>query len=1253
MDSWVGKKGGILLAMALWSGACMGVRSAGALGADCRVCDVTSDEIVDAADLETFVGCVTGPGLGPPAAGCTFADLDRDGDVDQGDFGLFQTCLGRDIAPGGVFISEFMAEDNRVLPDDSGDYPDWIEIYNSGASAVNLEGWFLTDDAANLSKWRFPSVPLAAYQHMVVFASGEDRVGANGELHTNFRLDAAGEYLALVKPDGWTVASEFAPTFPKQKARVSCGVRGEMSPATVQLIAPGAACRYLVPGSDIGLAWTAVDYPLESEWTPAHTGIGYDRNNPATYDPLIAADGDVESLIYGQSRFTIYIRTPFTLESVGSVARLTLKMKYDDAFAVYLNGTYLLKSALAAETLTWDAKARSPARDQNPDVYEEFDLTACAGALRAGANVLAIHGMNCSSDPTDLSSDLIFMPELWLQRAAEMGVYHRDELRYFSPSTPLAVNEAGFAGYVADTKFSVDRGFFEAPFEMAITTETPGATIYYSTDGSAVTETTSNAYTGPITVSTTTTLRAAAFKPDWLPTDIDTQTYLFPSAVIQQPALPAGFPDHWGNDPSRPIAGSNDTWVPADYALDPRVTTDPNYSGRLVEALKSIPSVSLVMETENWFDSTVGIYSNKLDEGIAWERPVSAELIYPDGREGFHVNCGVRIQGGTSTSNSSSTLWKSMKQSLRLLFKDEYGLPKLHFPLYPDAPVEEFNNLILDAHLNNSWVHTTDANQRRRGDYARDAWMAGMQNAMGMVGTHNLFVHLYINGLYWGVYELHEKPDESFCADYFGGDRADYDVLKHNLSTVNIVNGDQAAYRAMMELARSAVADSVYQQLQQEYLDLDGFIDYMLLNFYAGNSDWAHQNWYACRNRQTGGLFRYICWDAEKVIEDSWSYNNLTKNDYNLDSGGVLAGPTHLHQLLKANPEYAMRFADHVHRHMFNGGVLSVQDDAVWTPDHPERNRPAAFYKDRSNRIDAAIIMESARWGDSGRPTQPYTRDAEWMTEQNRLVNTYFPQRWAFMLTALQGQGLYPTLAAPVFSRHGGSYPAGFELTVTAPGEIWYTLDGSDPRLPGGGINGSALLYTGPVALSGTVRVKARTRSGGTWSALNEALFAPAAPPAIRITEIMYHPPAGGAFEADEYEFIEIQNVSLTSASLEGVALSGGIAFVFPDVELAAGGFVVVVENAEAFVERYGTAATVAGQYTGKLKNSSDVIRLADALGQVILDFTYVDAWYPATDGLGYSLCIRDAAADPSTWGDSSQWGASAAVLGSPGNPEP
>ncbi|MEP0843378.1 MAG: lamin tail domain-containing protein [Phycisphaerae bacterium] len=1217
-----------------------------ALGPDCESCDVNGDRIINSADLDVFLGCVTGPAIGAPPGACALADLDADGDVDQGDFGLFQACIGRDLRPSPVFITELMAEENRIWADENGRYPDWIELYNAGPTSVDLSGWSLTDDPAVPGKWRFPSVQIAGFQHLVVFASGENRVGPSGELHTNFQLDAQGEYLALVKPDGISVASEFAPAYPKQKARVSYGLRAERLPTTIQLIAPGAACRYLVPSSDLGLAWTSADYPAESTWTPAHTGIGYDRSTAGPYEPLISPDGDVESLIYNRGKFTVYIRIPFVLSNPVAVTRLTLKMKYDDAFAAYLNGVFLLKTSNAADNLTWNARAKS-GHEADPAVYDEFDVTAFAGLLKPGDNVLAIHGMNYSSNDADLSSDFLFMPELWIQGSSE-GLYHDDQPRFFSPPTPQALNGSGYAGYVVDTKFSVDRGFYESPFQVTITTQTPGATIRYTTDGSAVTETNGAVYTDPITVGTTTTLRAAAFKPDWLPTNVDTHTYLFAAHVPGQPAQPAGFPGNWGNLPGQPV-GIADNWIVADYEMDPDVVNHPAYSGKLLEALTSIPTVSLVTDVGNLFDPTTGVYSNKLDDGFLWERPASVEMIFPDGRPGFQLDCGVRIQGGTSVDNVSGG-WKCKKQSMRLRFREIYGPTKLDFPLFPDSPVSSFNTFVLDAHMNYTFFYNGGVEpetQRSRAQYVRDSFAADLQNALGSLAPHNIFVNLYLDGLYWGLYELHERPDEDFCADYLGGEPEDYDVIKHDPADPdNLVAGDTTAYLAMLSLANAGLSSSAaYQQLEQQYLDIDDFIDYMIVHFYVGNTDWAHQNWYVGRSRLPGGRFRYFTWDAEHVLKNAT--DDVTgKNDPR--------GPTRVHQQLSANAEYRLRFADHVHRHFFNGGQLYVDTaNPGWDPARPDRNRPAALYMRRIDEIDPAIILESARWGDAVRASPPYTRDVEWMTELNRLLTQWFPQRSGIVLQQFRNRGLYPTLAAPVFSQHGGAYSGGFLLTMSAPGPIRYTLDGSDPRLPGGTPSPTALSYAGPVPLSGTVRVKARTFSGGTWSALNEALFAPAAPPALRITEIMYHPPPGGSFGNDDYEFVEVQNVGTTPVQMEGVTLGGGVQFVFPSMELAPGAFVVVVEDPAAFAERYGPAAVVAGQYTGNLKNSNDTLRLSDALGQVILDFSYSDAWYPSTDGQGYSLCIRDAGADPQSWTDPGSWRASTAVLGSPGAPEP
>src|SRR5688572_12742235 len=110
-------------------------------------------------------------------------------------------------------INEFLASNNGVIQDEDGDFSDFLELTNRGDQPVNLAGWYLTDEADDLTKWQFPSVNLAPGQFLVVFASNKDRATAGNQLHTNFALAAEGEYLALVEPDGDTVVSALAPEF--------------------------------------------------------------------------------------------------------------------------------------------------------------------------------------------------------------------------------------------------------------------------------------------------------------------------------------------------------------------------------------------------------------------------------------------------------------------------------------------------------------------------------------------------------------------------------------------------------------------------------------------------------------------------------------------------------------------------------------------------------------------------------------------------------------------------------------------------------------------------------------------------------------------------------------------------------------------------------------------------------------------------------------------------------------------------------
>jgi len=200
------------------------------------------------------------------------------------------------------------------------------------------------------------------------------------------------------------------------------------------------------------------------------------------------------------------------------------------------------------------------------------------------------------------------------------------------------------------------------------------------------------------------------------------------------------------------------------------------------------------------------------------------------------------------------------------------------------------------------------------------------------------------------------------------------------------------------------------------------------------------------------------------------------------------------------------------------------------------------------------------------------------------------------------------------------------------------------------GVSPAAIEYTEPITLTKSAHIKSRVLGGGAWSALNETTFAlgPVAEN-LRITEIMYHPQDTGDSNDPNEEFIGLKNIGTETLNLNLVKFTNGIEFTFPDIDLTAGRYVVVVKDQQVFTARYGTDINVAGQYSGRLANDGERIRLADAVGQTILDFEYSDNWYRITDGKGYSLTIIDAVnTDPNSWNQKHSWRASAYRGGSP-----
>ena len=1322
---------------------------------------------------------------------------------------------------GDVIISEFMAANHGTLLDEDGDSSDWIELYNAGTEAVDLAGWHLTDDPADLTKWTFPSTTMGANTFLIVFASGKDRAVSGAPLHTSFSLSSAGEYLALVNSNG-VVVSDFAPAYPDQFDDVSYGVVQEVE--TSVLVSNTSPARILVPANaSTGTAWTQSAFD-DSGWRAGTNGVGYQNSVPGfavknfkanvtvssttdaesvistpskqtaaysensavinylgtssgahyandapfpglasgtDYDDFVIeatgwvtlpaagnwtflvnsddgfslavgstftmsfagtrGSGDtlatfnfptageysirlvyfergggsevelsaiqgsasawnssfrlvgdpngglaVRSLPLGASatyntyihtdlaanmtnrNATAYLRIPFVVTNTATFETLTLLMRYDDGFIAYLNGTEVARRNAPA-TPAWNSTATATRNNAAAVIEEAIDLTPSLGTLRNGNNVLAIQGLNDSANGDD------FLIAARLQEVKAVNLTNE----FFAVPTPGTFNETRpFYAQAADTKFDHDRGFYETNFSLVITCATPGAIIRYTTDGSTPSTNTGTIFTDPILITNTTTLRAAAFKDGYNPSDVDTHTYLFIRDVLEQRegVAPAST---W------PAAGTNVNNQLMDYGLDMNVVTNPAYSDEISNDLRALPTFSLVMNVDDLFSPSSGIYVNPGQDTIAWERPCSLELIYPDGTKGFQANCGTRMRGGFSRDPSNP------KHAFRFFFRSEYGQGQLNYPLCGTAygAAQAFQKFDLRTFQNYSWSFQADS----RFTGMRDVCNRDTQLAMEGIGSRGDYYHLYVNGQYWGIYNIDERPEANFGASYFGGTAEQYDVIKTSGDVgYNIYATDgslDAWFRLWQEATNGFASITAYEKVQgnnpdgtrnpayENLLDVDNLINYMLVHLYGNDLDAPISNFlnnespnniFCLRNTNNTAGFRFITHDAEhtyllgNVAIDRFgpfpAGDPFATNSDGSYNGFSKSSPGYLWKQMTANPEFRLQVADRVQKFCFNDGVLT-------TPSVMAR------FMARSNELYRAVVLESARWGNAKR-TPSFTRDSDWLAAV-RDSASYIQQRTDLLLAQLRAHGLYPALNAPLLSQFGGTIPAGYSLSITNPnssGQIYFTVDGSDPRLLGGAIAPTAQVYAGPLTLDTHTLVRVRIKDGADWSALVEQNFYVDQDfSQLIVSELMYNPLGG-----DNYEDLELKNVGDRTLDLSGLYFSSGISFTFTNgTMLAPGGIFLLVRDEAAFSAHY-PGVTINGVYSGKLDNGGELIRLTHPLGGTLRSFTYNDAapWPAAADGFGFSIVPVNANA-PFDHDQGRNWRACTEPYGSPGQDDP
>jgi len=660
-----------------------------------------------------------------------------------------------------------------------------------------------------------------------------------------------------------------------------------------------------------------------------------------------------------------------------------------------------------------------------------------------------------------------------------------------------------------------------------------------------------------------------------------------------------------------------------DY-IDSRVAT-ATYLMNQPDGIKALPAISLVGEPDDYF-APDGILANPTSSaGRENEKPTSFEFIHKDNvRSPGQVDLGVRIVNNNSDAADllPPDLWKFSnwrRPKFNLFLRSDYEAGTWDYDLFPLSKVKNIDRLRIRLGY-----------QDYPNPFIIDEFSRQMFVRMGYVNAVGLIVGLYQNGIFRAHVNLVERHRENFFQESYDSD-FEWDV-RHNTGESNLSEGDAVAWNLFENfLGQQDLTDpSKYAEILT-MIDMTNFVDYILLNTYTGARDWPQNNNDISRERSPDGLWRFHIWDNENSIGLSGDadFNINIFNSLDRNFGDI----AEVWQKLSNLDEFKLHYADRVQHHMFNDGPMVESNmDELWNELSDELT---PFLKFWNEDPEAEVNHVFGEWAAFRRPI-------------------YFGH--------LQGKGLWPTTEAPSFSQHGGPFVGPTDISINNPngsGTIYFTTDGSDPRVIGGAVSGTATAHSAAVTISTALTLKARVVDSGEWSPIVSADFFAANPPSLRVTELMYHPSdptaaevLAGVTDADLFEFIEVRNIGASTLDLAGVAFKGGVSFDFEDASvgsLAAGERALLVRDPVAFTLRYGAGLPVIGTYMGGLKNSSEAITITAAVGVTVLDFTYDDSWYPTTDGEGFSLEIIDDSLALSTWALSGRWQPSDSTGGSPG----
>ena len=619
------------------------------------------------------------------------------------------------------------------------------------------------------------------------------------------------------------------------------------------LVNQGDAFKYLIPTSEPGSTWKTLSFD-DSGWSESASGFGYNDADDTTIIPT--------------GTTSVYLRKVFEITDLSSISSLILDIDYDDAFVAYLNGVEVARANINGVPPAFDS---GTIQDHEAQMYsggspDRFLISDFSSILTLGNNILTIQAHNVSSNSSDFTiipflsavfitpnSSGVTPPDILnlatnnlhtnfkISSSSEIlslsdalgNIVDQLTAENLPPNTSIGIssNSGNLVSYLdttpgyenstteylgavqSEVDFSQEGGLIDESFTLSLSGSNPGEVIRYALGGEEPTES-SSTYINPIEINTNTSVRARIFLDNYFPSPIYTKSYI----------------------------------IGANHEIDVMLlTTDP----------------------DNFFDQDTGIYvfgpdgtydTNQPYFGANfwedWERPIHFYFHENETDDFSEFNAGIKIFGGWSRGQNG-------QRSMSIFARGEYGDSKFDHPFFNQLGYDNFQALVL-RNSGQDWMRSS----------MKDIMLTSLMRGSGLDFQEHNPVATYINGEYWGMYNLREKINEHMLASKHNVDADDITLLTNNAEEIE---GSNEEYNQLIDYISSTdlTLDSNFEYVEQQ-IDLNAYALYQASNIFFNNTDWPGNNIKFWKHQE--GKWRWIMYDTDFGFGPFWAPENYDEN---------------------------------------------------------------------------------------------------------------------------------------------------------------------------------------------------------------------------------------------------------------------------------------------------------------------------------------------------------------------------------------